>query len=48
MDEDFRQLDDPALLAEAERMRAAVAALAEKYRALREEYARRAGARWTA
>jgi hypothetical protein len=48
MNEDFTQLDDPALLAEAERTRATVAALTEKYRALREEYARRAGARWTA
>jgi hypothetical protein len=48
MNEDFTQLDDPALLAEAERTRAAVAALTEKYRALCEEYARRADARWTA
>jgi hypothetical protein len=48
MNEDYTQLDDPALLAEVERTRVAVAALTEKYRALSEEYARRAGTRWTA
>jgi len=47
MNEDFTQLDDPALLAEAERTRAAVAALTEKYRALSEEFARRAAAQWS-
>jgi hypothetical protein len=48
MDEDFRQLDDPDLLAEARRTLAAIAALTERSRALSAEVSRRAGARWTA
>jgi hypothetical protein len=47
MDEDYTQLDDPDLLAEAERTRAAVAALTEKYQALRAEFTRRAAAQWS-
>ena len=47
MNEDFTQLDDQELLAEAERTRAAVPALAEKYQALSAEYTRRAAGQWT-
>jgi hypothetical protein len=47
MDEDYSLLDDPDLLAEAERTRAAVAALTEKYQALSAEFTRRAAAQWT-
>ena len=47
MDEDYTQLDDPELLAEAERTRAAVAALTERYQTLSAEFARRAAAQWT-
>lgn len=47
MDEDYTQLDDPELLAEAERTRAAVAALTVKYEALSAEFTRRAAAQWT-
>ena len=46
MDEDFTRLDDPELLAEAERTRAAVAVLTEKYQALCAEFSRRAAAQW--
>ena len=46
MDEDFTRLDDPELLAEAERTRAAVAALTDRYQALSAEFARRAAAQW--
>jgi hypothetical protein len=46
MNEDFTQLDDPDLLAEVERIRAAVTALTEKYRALSAEFTRRAAAQW--
>ena len=47
MDEDFTRLDDPELLAEAERTRTAVAALTDRYQALIAEFTRRAAARWT-
>jgi len=46
MNEDYTQLDDPDLLAEAERTRAAVTALTEKYQALCAEFSRRAAAQW--
>jgi hypothetical protein len=46
MDEDYTRLDDPDLLAEAERTRATVAELTEKYQALYAEFARRAAAQW--
>lgn len=47
MNEDYTQLDDPDLLAEAERTRAAVTALTERYQALGEEFTRRAAAQWS-
>jgi hypothetical protein len=47
MDEDFTQLDDPELLAEADKTRAAVKALTERYQALNAEFSRRAAAQWT-
>jgi hypothetical protein len=47
MDEDFTRLDDPDLLAEAERTRAAVTALTERYEALSAEFTRRAAAQWS-
>jgi hypothetical protein len=46
MDEDFTQLDDPELLAEAERTQAAATALTERYQALSAEFSRRAAAQW--
>lgn len=46
MNEDFTRLDDPDLLAEAERVRAAVAALTERFRALSDEFTRRAAGQW--
>ena len=48
MNEDFTQLADPDLLAECATVGAAVAVLAERYRALSAEFSRRAEARWTA
>jgi hypothetical protein len=47
MAEDFGQLDDPALIAESERIRAVVDALADRYQALSAEFSRRAAGRWT-
>ena len=47
MDEDFMRLDDPELLAEAEQIRAAVAALTDRYQALCAEFTRRAAAQWS-
>jgi hypothetical protein len=47
MDEDYTLLDDPDLLAEAERTRAAVMALTVKYEALCAEFTRRAAAQWS-
>jgi hypothetical protein len=46
MDEDFSRLDDPDLLAETERVRAAVAALTVRYQALSNEFTRRAAGLW--
>jgi hypothetical protein len=46
MDEDIRLLADPDLLAECARVGSAVEVLAERYRALGEEFSRRAAARW--
>jgi hypothetical protein len=48
MNEDFTRLDDPDLLAEAERVRAAVAALTERFRTLSDEFTRRAAGAVTA
>ena len=47
MNEDYTQLDDSDLLAEAERTRAAVAELTVKYQALCAEFSRRAAAQWS-
>jgi hypothetical protein len=46
MDEDFTRLDDPDLLAEAEQVRAAVAALTVRYQAISDEFTRRAAGQW--
>jgi hypothetical protein len=46
MNEDLTQLDDPDLLDEVERTRDAIAALTERYQALRAEFSRRT-AQWT-
>jgi len=47
MNDDYRQLDDPDLLAEAERTRVAVAELTERYEALSAEFTRRAAGQWS-
>jgi hypothetical protein len=47
MNEDFTQLDDPGLLAEVESTRDAVAALTQRYQALRAEFTRRAAGQWS-
>lgn len=47
-DDEFTRLDDPALLAERERVREQLRELTERYRALSAEVSRRAEARWTA
>jgi hypothetical protein len=47
IDEDFTQLDDPELLPEADKTRAAVKALTERYQVLNAEFSRRVAAQWT-